>query len=321
MPICAAIDIGTNSMKLFVGDTQAPASSSTGTKAIRPVLEDLAITRLGEGLAQAGSLTQAAITRNVEQLAHFVRQAREAGAEEIVAVGTMALREANNADAFVEAARRRCGLTVEIIPGEEEARLSFLGVLEGLGSLELPAYVFDIGGGSTEFILGHGREFTARTSINLGVRRLSEEHLRDDPPASTQVAALRASIRKALQRVPALLGSPDPVRRLVGIGGTITTLAAVQLIMKSFDPQRIRNTLVTKVEVERQIELYARLPLRERQDIDGLAPDRADVIVAGACIVAGVFEVFGLESLTVSDRGLRHGLFCDRFMPPLELGN
>lgn len=321
MPICAAIDIGTNSMKLFVGDTRTPASSSTGTQVVSPALEDLAITRLGEGLAATGLLSQAAINRNLEQLDRFVSRARAKGAVDFVVAGTMALREARNADEFVQAARERCGIEVEIIPGEEEARLSFLGVLTGLHTLAEMICVFDIGGGSTEFILGDTSSIAGRTSINLGVRRPSEEYLRSDPPTLSELEELRANVAESLARVGKLLSQTGPVRRLVGIGGTITTLAAVQLGMKSFDPHRIRNTVVCREEVERQIELYARLPLKERQEIDGLAADRADVILAGACIVAEVFELLGLRSLSVSERGLRHGLFHDRFLLPLGSGD
>jgi exopolyphosphatase/guanosine-5'-triphosphate,3'-diphosphate pyrophosphatase len=319
--ICAAIDIGTNSMKLFVGDTHAPASSSTGSPTNFPVLEDLAITRLGEGLAATGLLTQAAISRNVEQLERFVARARAAGAVDFVVAGTMALREARNAQEFVRAARERCGVEVEILPGEEEARLSFVGVLTGLETLDETACVFDIGGGSTEFILGDASAIASRISINLGVRRPSEEHLRSDPPTPSQLEELRASVRESLAQLPTLLSSAESIPRLLGMGGTITTLAAVQRGMKSFDPKEIRNTVVTKEEVERQIALYARLPLKVRQGIEGLAPDRADVILAGACIVAEVFELLQLPSLKVSERGLRHGLFHDRFLPPPASGH
>jgi exopolyphosphatase/guanosine-5'-triphosphate,3'-diphosphate pyrophosphatase len=313
VPVFATIDVGTNSMKLFVGEVAEDATTETP---ILTLAEGLEITRLGEGLARDGRLSEAAIARNADQLCAFVNRARELGAHRIAVAGTMALRTAVNARDFVERARARCDIEVEVIEGEEEARLSFLAVSSGMGELAGRTCVFDTGGGSTEFMLGRERELLESFSLDIGVRAPTEEYLRHDPPLVTELAALRKSLASDLEEAGRRSVSPlDQVERLVGMGGTVTTLAAVQLGMTRYDPEAIRGTLLGREEIERQIALYARLPLPARQEIDGLAPKRADVILAGACIVAAVLERFDKDELLVSERGLRHGLFYDRFVP------
>ncbi len=322
MPVFATVDIGTNSMKLLVGSVDASPQSSLEPR-IRVCAEDLVVTRLGEGLAETGRLSEAAIERNLMQLDRMVEQARRLDARQIAVVGTMALREAANAEDFIERARADCGVEVEIISGEEEARLSFLGALSGLTNPASRVCVFDTGGGSTEFILGENRSLKAHFSINLGVRGPTERHLQHDPPLPVELAALRREVADQLDAVAgrwvecrgieASRESPEGTR-LVGLGGTVTTLAAVQQGLTRYDSERIRGTVLDRSEIERQILLYAGLPRSQRQEIDGLEPERADVILAGACIVAGILESMDQRELEVNDRGLRHGLFIDRFV-------
>ena len=296
----AVIDIGTNSLKMHV------ATVSDGRT---EVLGDFTeVTRLGEGLHETGELGAEAIKRNVEAIAAFQARASELGAETTVAVGTMALRSAANTQVFTDAVRERCGLDVEVVPGEEEARLSYLAVLSGLGAGEGRVAVFDTGGGSTEFIFGKGEEIVERFSLNVGSRRPTEEFCKSDPVTDTELAALIDSLDGEFGRLEA------GVDTLVGMGGTVTSLGAVHHKMKVYDPDVIQGSTLALSEVERQVEVYRAQTIEERRETVGLMPKRADVILAGAAIVMTVMRKLGATELTISDRGLRHGLFYDRFV-------
>lgn len=335
MPTYAAIDIGTNSMKLLVGSIEPAASEGSGYT-ITTMAEELVVTRLGEGLAATGRLSPEAIDRNVSQLAAMAEKARAMGAAAIAVVGTMALREAANADTFLRLARSRCQLEVEIISGEEEGRLAFLGALSGLHATADTVFcVFDTGGGSTEFMLGEAGRLREHFSITLGVREMTERYLHHDPPLPEEIRALQGAIVKRLadagDRIAVChegsAAGPDASTdrngasssaggfRLVGMGGTVTTLAAVRRGMKHYDPRVIAGTILDRREIHRQMQLYSSLPLSRRKEIDGLEPDRADVMLAGAAIVAAVIDRLGCDELEVNDRGLRHGLLLDRFAP------
>lgn len=315
MSVFATIDVGTNSMKLFVGEVPSEASGTGDAwPQVTRIAEGLEITRLGEGLAASGRLSEDAIARNAAQLCSFVNQARQHGATRIVIVGTMALREATNAAEFLERVRGRCDIDVEVLPGREEARLGFLAVLSGMRELPGRTCVFDTGGGSTEFMVARGQDLEESFSLNIGVRAPTEDHLLSDPPRNSELSSLREKIARDLRRAGETMSTPAAsLDRVIGMGGTVTTLAAVKLGMTRYDPEAIQGTLLGRDELERQIALYARLPLLARQEIDGLAPKRADVILAGACIVAAVLDELKKSELIVSSRGLRHGLFYDRF--------
>jgi len=296
----AAIDIGTNSMKLLVADARSGR--------LAPVIDRLLVTRLGEGMGAGGRLREEAIERNIDALRRFAEEARGAGAERIAVAGTEALRVAGNAAAFRERAARDAGLNVEIVGGGEEARLSWIGALSGFAPLEGTVLLFDTGGGSTEFIFGRNGEMESRTSLPLGSRVLAEEFLRSDPPAAGERERLDARLGGELARLD------GGAARVIGAGGTVTTLAAVRLGLEPYDPARVGGSVLARGEVERQIDLYASLPLAERRAIPGLHPDRADVIPAGAAVVRAVLRRFGAGEILVADRGLRHGLLIDRFL-------
>ena len=300
MGIYAVIDMGTNSLKMHVAEVADGRTTVLG--------DFTEVTRLGEGLHETGRLAPEALVRNAEAVCAFARRAREMGAEEIVAVGTMALRTAANADDFVALVRERCGLDVEIIPGEEEARLAYLAVLSGLGTAEGTVCVFDTGGGSTEFIFGRGEEIVERFSLDVGSRRPTEQFCKSDPVTPEELQELLAYLDGELSRLH------GPVDVLVGMGGTVTSLGAVHHMMEVYDPDVIQGSRLTRAEVERQLEMYRSLTVAERREVVGLMPKRADVILAGAAIVLTVMRRLGADSLVISDRGLRHGLFYDRFV-------
>jgi exopolyphosphatase/guanosine-5'-triphosphate,3'-diphosphate pyrophosphatase len=300
MGIHAVIDIGTNSIKMYV------AAVRDG----RPdVLGDFTeVTRLGEGLHEAGKLSAEATARTVETIDSFRAKAVGLGAETIVAVGTMALRAAGNASDFTDAVRERCGLDVEVVPGEEEARLSYLAVLSGLGARDGRVVVFDTGGGSTEFIFGEGEEIRERFSLDVGSRRPTEEFCKSDPVTDSELAAMVAYLEGEFGRLR------PGVESLVGMGGTVTSLGAVHHQMEVYDPDVIQGSVLTLSEVERQAEMFRARTIAQRREVVGLMPKRADVILAGAAIVMTVMRRLGASELTISDRGLRHGLFYDRFV-------
>lgn len=299
----AIIDVGSNSIKFFVGELAED-------KTITTVLDTNDIARLGEGLDKTGLISPEAMERNVNSVVAFAAKAKELGADEIVAVGTMALRKAGNSAEFVEKVKAACGVEVQIIPGEEEARLSYLAILSGL-ALEKDAdlVIFDTGGGSTEFIFGRGTELKNRFSVNLGAVRITENYLTSDPVTESEVKAAIAQINKEFAEA-GVNGRP---KQLVGMGGTVTSMGAVKHKMVKYDPAVIQGSTLTKADVQNQIKEYSSRTIEERKELPGLQPKRADVILAGACILSVILDRLGSESLTISDRGLRHGLAFDLF--------
>lgn len=298
----AVIDIGTNSIKFCVAQKAAD-----GTLDIRKDANDIA--RLGEGLRETGRISQEALERNAQSVAQFARQAEEMGAETVFAVGTMALRTAKNAQDFIDRVNELCGLTVKVLPGDEEARLAYLAVLSALPIQDGELVIFDTGGGSTEFIFGQGKELDKRFSVNLGAIRITEEYFSDDPVKAGSVEAALKDIKKVFDDAQ-VQGQPT---QLVGMGGTVTSMGAVKHKMTSYDPDVIQGSTLTLQDVDKQIADYSERTLEERRLIPGLQPKRADVILAGACILKDILTRFGAEDLIISDRGLRHGLLFDSF--------
>lgn len=305
MKRAAIIDIGSNSIKLLVGE---------GDGTVRTIAEKSEVARLGEGVWKSGVLSAAAMERSAEVVARFARQARENGAEKIVGVGTMALRSAGNSGDFVKMVRELCGVEVQIIPGEEEARLSYLAVLSGLSIPDGDMVIFDTGGGSTEFIFGKGTELTKRFSVNLGAIRITERFFHDDPVKVGSVA-------EALQEIGAefaVAGVEGKPLRLVGLGGTVTTMGAVKHKMVKYQPEVIQGSTLTRDDIAQQIKAYSQRTIQQRRELPGMQPKRADVILAGACILQVIIDRFGVDALTISDRGLRHGLAFELFNKNVE---
>lgn len=298
----AIIDIGSNSIKFFVGELSADGTITT-------VLDTNDIARLGEGLDKTGEISPEAMERNVASVAAFAAKAKELGADQIVSVGTMALRKAANSAQFVSKVKEACGVEVQIIPGEEEARLSYLAILSGLPIHDGELVVFDTGGGSTEFIFGKGTEVTKRFSVNLGAVRITENYLKSDPVTPDEVQAALAQIDKEFAEA----GVDGHPTQLVGMGGTVTSMGAVKHKMVKYDPNVIQGSTLTRSDIQEQIAEYSRRTVEQRKELPGLQPKRADVILAGACILDTITRRLGADSLTISDRGLRHGLAYDLF--------
>jgi len=299
----AAIDVGTNSVKLHVGEKHAGGTWTA-------IVDRSAVTRLGEGLgASGGAFTVDAMERTAAAIAEMAAEARREGATAVAAVGTAGLRLARNGGDFVAEVEKRSGVRIEVIPGAEEARLAYVAVKSGVGLGAGSLAVFDTGGGSSQFTFGRGDAVTEQFSVNVGAVRFTEAHglARVVPPAKLERA------REAIAADLARLDSAAPPDVLVGMGGAVTNLAAVMLELRTYDPDAVQGASLPLREVERQIEVYRSTDTEERRMIVGLEPRRAEVILAGACIVATVMRKLRKDVLTVSDRGLRHGLLVDRF--------
>lgn len=297
----AVIDVGTNSIKFHAARKKADGSLET-------VLDKNDIARLGEGLRETGLISPEALERNALSVAAFAEKAKELGAVPEI-VGTMALRTAKNAADFASRVKELTGLDVRIIPGEEEARLSYLAVLSGLPLAGGELVTFDTGGGSTEFVYGRGTEMVRKFSIPLGAVRITEEFFADDPVRPGSVDAAVKEIRSSLTG-GGVLGSPEVI---VGMGGTVTSLASVKFKMETYDPDVVQGSVLTLAELKDMAAMFASMTLEERKGVTGLQPKRADVILAGTCIVCVILELLGAPSFTVSDRGLRHGLAYELF--------
>ncbi|MDD3426649.1 MAG: Ppx/GppA family phosphatase [Aminobacterium sp.] len=299
----AVIDVGSNSLKLLV--------ASRIHHVISTLFERTEITRLSEGLFKDKILLDKPVVRNVEVIDSMVHQAKALDVDGIEIVGTMALRVAENSDYFSTLLEEKTGILLRVLSGDEEAELSFIGALSGLPqSLKFEEVtLFDIGGGSTEFVRGKESSIVDRCSLSLGSVPLTERYLQVSPVSDELLSRARHAIKEEIEHL-------DHVFRqgpLIGIGGTITTLAAVQLELETYKASRIHGINLSREDVHDQLLRYASRTIADRCQIAGLSPGRADIILAGACIVEEILDMTREESFTVSDRGLRHGVAMHYF--------
>jgi exopolyphosphatase/guanosine-5'-triphosphate,3'-diphosphate pyrophosphatase len=294
--------VGTNSVKLHVGERD-------GAAAWRTIVDRAELTRLAEGLEKNQEITPEAAERTASAIAGMSGEAKRNGVRAIVAVGTAGLRIARNSAAVLEAIRARTGVSIQVIAGEEEGRLAYLAVKAGLGMPEGALVVFDTGGGSTQFTFGQGTRVDEQFSVEVGAVRFTERFGLAGAVAPDGLRGALAAIAADLSRIE---GRPAP-DALVALGGTVTNIAAVKHRLSRYDPNVVQGTVLDRAEIDRQIEMYRSRDAAERRSIVGLQPKRADVILAGACIVRTVMDKLGQGSLIVSDRGLRHGVLVERF--------
>src|SRR5262249_50097124 len=245
----------------------------------------------------------------VEAIVAMFDEAKRIGIADIAAVGTAGLRIAPNSADLISAVRDRTGVEIEVISGDEEGRLAYVAVKSALGPGEGTLCVFDSGGGSSQFTFGEGDRVDERFSVNVGAARFTEKFGLAGSVAEETLAAALDAIAGDLERLDGR-AVPDT---LVGMGGAVTNLAAVKQELASYDPDVVQGTVLNLGEIGRQIELYRTRPAEQRREIVGLQPKRAEVILAGACIVRTVTTKLRRDSLIVSDRGLRHGLIVERF--------
>jgi exopolyphosphatase / guanosine-5'-triphosphate,3'-diphosphate pyrophosphatase len=312
----AAIDCGTNSLRLLIADIDPVRHELTDVE------RRMEIVRLGQGVDATGRLAPEALDRTFRVLAEYASQIHAAGAVAVRMVATSATRDASNAAEFAEGVRRTLGVTPEVITGSEEARLSFAGATAELAAEpaagagprpEPPFLVVDIGGGSTEFVLGkpgsHEDLATglAAISVDIGCVRLTERHLHADPPAAAEVAAATADIDRALDDVSATIPVQD-ARTLVGLAGSVTTLTAIALGLPSYDPRLTHHARISADSVDavtRQLLTQTHL---QRAAIGSLHPGRVDVIGAGALVLDRVMQRFGFGELVTSEHDILDGI-------------
>jgi len=288
-----AVDMGTNSTRLLVADVDGAD--------LAEVERLLRITRLGDRVDADGRLSDAGMERVHAVLEGYAARARELGAERVLATATSAVRDADNGSEFLAGVRRRHGFETRLLSGREEAELTYRGVTSrlaaGPGTL-----VCDIGGGSTELVLGGPAGVLDATSLDVGCVRMSERCLRSDPPAAAELAELREAVAALLPRE-----ITSRTSTLVGVAGTVTTLATIDLGLDREIPEEIDGHALEAATVEALLGQLAAVPLAERREVRGLMPERAPTIVAGAAIAAEVMRATGAGRMLVSERDILHG--------------
>lgn len=294
----ASIDIGTHTILLLIAEYRDGS--------LVPILQEETFVRLGEGVDRTRHLKPEAMARGLACLRRYIAMAREAEAHHIVACGTSALRDAHNRRAFIERVQRELALTIRVITGEEEARLSFAGTLSNTRHLPPPIYVLDIGGGSTELCWGDANGLQGRFSLNIGSVRLTERWLRHDPPLEAELDAVRTTIRDAWTGEPLTQGLQAGT--LTGVDGTATTFAAMAQALPAYDRKRIDGFTLSLQQLIEMTGTLVRMPIAGRRTITGLAPERAEVMPAGALILCELMHLLRANTLIVSDTGLRYGL-------------
>jgi exopolyphosphatase / guanosine-5'-triphosphate,3'-diphosphate pyrophosphatase len=293
----AAIDLGTNSTRLLVADVDGGR--------IEELERDARVTRLGEGVDERRRLLPVPVARVRNVLTDYRRLLEGLGAERALAVATSAVRDAENGEAFLGEVEWSYGFATRLLTGHDEALLTFRGVTADR-ALEPGTVILDVGGGSTELVLGGPDGVRWHDSLDLGSVRLTERHLRSDPPTEAELEACAAAVRALLEeRVPVELRRE--VHTVVGVAGTITSLAALDLGLDEHDRDRVHGHALGAAGLEQQLDRLAAVPVAERRKMRPLDPDRAPVIVAGAVIAREVLRFFAVDELEVSERDILDG--------------
>ena len=295
----AVIDIGSNSIKMRI------ARIMRGQ--VRIIRDETEVVRLGRGMGESGLLRQENMKVSCEAVSRMAHRAVSMGAE-IIIVGTMALRTARNSDVFIKMVNDECGLNVHILTGEEEAKYSWLGAVDGL-NMQGEAVMFDSGGGSTEFVLGTEEGIKRVVSVPVGAVSLSEKYFSvHDKPIK------KAACDEAVNYVRNMLADNHiedfrtESRQIIGVGGGAVTMASVKHACENFNPAILHGSILTQRDIVRQINMYSSLTLSERENVIGLPASRADVILGSACIIFSALEILDAKSCVISINGLRHGL-------------
>jgi exopolyphosphatase / guanosine-5'-triphosphate,3'-diphosphate pyrophosphatase len=291
----AAIDLGTNSIRLLVADLDDGR--------VDDVVRRLKIARLGEGVDERKRLLPAPIARARNVLVDFRSEIQKLGAERTLLVATSAVRDAENGEAFLGEIEWSFGFATRLLSGEEEARLTFEGAALGR-DFAAETLLLDIGGGSTEFVVGGADGLRFRESLDLGSVRLTERFLHTDPPTGNELDACADAARELLaRRIP----DDQRPRSAIGVAGTITSIAALDLRLTDYDPERVHGHRLSRAGVATQLERLASLPLAERREVPALDPDRAPVIVGGAVILREALDRFGLDGIEASEHDILDG--------------
>ena len=304
----AFIDVGTNTILCLIAEIR-----DTGRFRI---LDDLAeIVGLGRGVDRTGLISAEGEQRSLAVLERYLDHCKDLGVEEIIAVGTSALRDAQNSEQVRARFRDQLGIDVRVISGDQEAAYSFLAVQRGLGLAGRELLVIDIGGGSTEFIRGNYSGISRAVSIDVGSVRLTERFLHSDPVIPSEVEQMTAAINTELALLPARGIEADGAPTLVGIAGTFTTLAAMEKQLARYSHAEVHGSSLTLEQVRRQLRILQGKTIDERKRMIGLEPKRADVIFAGASMIEGILLFYRAHRIVVSDQGVRYGLLHEAATP------
>ncbi len=298
----AAIDIGTNTVRLLIADMQAGRKTDVARRST--------ITRLGQGVDEAGVFSPEAVVRTLEALAEYADLMGSLGVEASKVVATSAARDAGNSEEFIDAAAGVIETDIEVISGETEARYAFLGATDEypFAKEDAPVLVFDVGGGSTELIAGHGRTAKRLVSLGIGSVRGTELYVRSDPPCKDELGMIsdwaRQEVKNGLEVVkPDLDGLT-----VIGVAGTVTTIKAVRLGLIVYDPIRIHLSTLTKHDIDLVLKVFLSMTLDGRRQLAGLEPKRADVIIAGTIITAMLLDELGVDKMTISEHDIIDGV-------------
>ncbi|MET0628225.1 MAG: Ppx/GppA phosphatase family protein [Acidimicrobiia bacterium] len=297
-----AIDIGTNSVRLLVADVDGSGREAK----LVPLDRRMRITRLGQGVDRTRALAPDAITRTVDVLREYRTVLDDLGVTQLRATATSAARDASNRDDFFGAALDALGVVPELISGDEEAQLSFLGATADLDA-PAPYLVVDIGGGSTELVVGTDAP-TGLVSLDIGCVRVTEQFLESDPPAPEELSNAVATVRDMIADVPRVVPGAADAATLVGLAGTVTTVAAIELGLPEYDPERIHHFRLTRAAAEDVFRTLATESAAARAHNPGLEAGRVDVIVGGAIVLVSVMRVLGFDEMLVSEADILDGL-------------
>ncbi len=297
-----AIDIGTNSMRLLICDYI--------DNKLENRVKFVNTTRIGKGVDKNGYISEEAINRNIIALKEFANICKENKCEKIYAIGTSALRDSKNKEEFINLAKLKSSIDLEIITGEEESNLGFKGVLEGLNS-EDDILVLDIGGGSTEFIIGSVEGIKFAKSENVGALRMTEKFLTKDPICENEFDNMSLFIKNEIDETLKYIKDKG-IKKLVGIGGTITSLSAMNQELEVYSMEKIHNSLISKDDIKLILQNLKKMTLSDKKNLKGLQAKRADIITAGVKILDIIMENLEIENIIVSEYDNLEGLICQR---------
>jgi len=293
----AVVDVGSNSTRLLIADVDGR---------IDEIERQSRVTRLGRGVDLSGQLSAEAIESACEAIADYVAICGNTGVERIEAIATSAVRDASNGGAFVAELRERFALSARVLDGEEEARLTYMGATAEHPPSE-PTLVVDIGGGSTELVVGTGEDISFHASLQAGVVRHTERHISSDPPTALELEALATDVRTLIES--AVADQPGATAQAaIAVAGTPTSLASIELGLEPYDPKQVHGRTLTLASIQRLLSQLASSSLAKRAEIAGLHPDRARSIVAGVVILVETMRAFGLEQVGVSEHDILYGV-------------
>jgi exopolyphosphatase/guanosine-5'-triphosphate,3'-diphosphate pyrophosphatase len=297
----AIIDIGTNSIKFCI------AKNTDGK--ITSMVDSVFTTRIGENVQQTGMISPSAMERNLKRIHELCNRSRQAGVSRIIAIGTMIFRHATNSHIFIQKVQSLCGIHIHVLSGDDEARLSYLAALSSINNISGSIAVLDTGGGSTELTFGKDQDLIKTMSFDIGAVILTEAYCTNDPVTQQEIEQIYNQVQQTIN----LHELSKSVNYFIGSCGAITTMAAVKLKMSQYDPHLIHGSMLTRKDVQNQLNLFSSKTVRQREDIPGVQKGRADIALAGACIVESVMSQLRVDQIIVCDRGLRYGVIYEFF--------